>query len=415
MLINLNKELNKLAKNVIIHLPVVGEDLAHWAVSNDKGLLTSEQSTGTLSEAAAFVDGRRAMLIVPGDDVLLAEAKVPGGSAARAQQAVPYALEDQLADDVDQLHFALGSKGKDDSYPVAVVGRQTMDTVKEQCANADLRVSEIVPETLALPKFSGTDVGESAWTALLDKQQAVVRLNGYTGFATDASMAGIMLDGARKDLPDDINASMVVFRTDPGVSIPEFGNIEMEARECDSRLSLYASGLASAPRINLQQGEYNPKTQLNRNWKPWRWTAVLAAMLGVIFLGGKLMEQQQLKHQVVNLESQITAAFKTAMPGVKMQRPVRQVKAQINKLSGGAPEGFINSLHHITGALAEQPQTVVRSINFRSGRFELDINTDAIPSLDLLTAELKKRGNLSMTTQSANREGDGLRSRIRIE
>jgi len=86
-----------LAKSVVIHLPVVGEDLAHWAMSDDKGSLTSDQSTGTLREASAAVDGRRATLIVPGDDVLLAEAKVPGGSAARALQAVPYALEDQLA------------------------------------------------------------------------------------------------------------------------------------------------------------------------------------------------------------------------------------------------------------------------------------------------------------------------------
>jgi len=228
-------------------------------------------------------------------------------------------------------------------------------------------------------------------------------------------MAGIMLDGARKDLPEDVNASMVVFRTARSASLPELANVEMETRDCDSKLSLYASGLASAPRINLQQGEYNPKTAFNKSWKPWRWTAVLAAVLGSVFVGGKVMEQQQLKSQVAELDNQITATFKKAMPGVRMQRPVKQVQAQIKKLSGGSPEGFINSLHHITGALAEQPQTVVRSINFRGDRFELDINTDAIPSLDSLAADLKKRGNLTMTTQSANREGDGLRSRIRIE
>ena len=404
-----------MAKNVIIHLPVVGEDLAHWAVTDDKGILTSEQSTGTLSEAAAAVDGRRATLVVPGDDVLLAEATVPGGSAARALQAVPYALEDQLADDVELLHFALGNKDKDDNYPVAVVGRETMDTVKEQCVAADLRVSEIVPETLALPKFSGIDVGESGWTALLDKQQVVVRLNGYKGFATDVSMAGIMLNGAREDLPENVNASVVVYRTDPSANLPALDNIEMEVRDCDSKLSLYASGLASAPHINLQQGEYSPKTQFNKNWKPWRWTAVLAAVLGAIFMGGRFMEYQALKSQVADLDAQIATVFKSALPGVKMQRPEAQMKAHLKQLSGGTPEGFINSLHHITAALGEQPQTVVRSISVRNGRFELEINTDAIPTLDLLKADLDKRGNLSMSVQSANRESDGVRSRIRIE
>jgi general secretion pathway protein L len=404
-----------LAKSVIIHLPVVGQDLAFWAVSDDKGSLVSEESTGTLSEAANAVDGRRAMLVVPGDDVLLAEASVPGGSAARAMQAVPYALEDQLADDVDQLHFALGSKDKNDIYPVAVVGRDTMDTVNEQCEAAGLRVSEIVPETLALPKFNGGDVGESAWTALIDKEQAVVRMNGYKGFATDTSMAGIMLSGAREDLPSDMNASMVVYRTSSASSLPALENIETETRDCVSRLSLYASGLASAPRINLQQGEYNPKTKFNNNWKPWRWTAVLVAVLGAIFMGGKFVEYQQLKAQSDALDSQIAETFESALPGVKMQRPVTQMKNRLQQLSGGSTEGFINSLHHITAGLNDQPQTTVRSISFRNDRFELDINTDAIPTLDLLKADLLKRGGLTMTVQSANRESDGVRSRIRIE
>ncbi len=404
-----------MAKNVIIHLPVVGEDLAYWAVADDKGGLVSDESTGTLSEAAKAVDGRRAMLVVPGDDVLLAEASVPGGSAARAMQAVPYALEDQLADDVDQLHFALGSKDKNDVYPVAVVGRDTMDTVNDQCRAAGLRVSEIVPETLALPKFNGSDIGESAWTALIDKEQAVVRMNGYKGFATDASMAGIMLNGAREDLPDDVNASMVVYRTSSTSSLPALENIETETRECDSRLSLYASGLASAPRINLQQGEYNPKTKFNNNWKPWRWTAMLLVVLGSLFMGGKFAEYQQLKSQTDALDTQIASTFKSALPGVKMQRPVAQMKSRLKQLSGGSPEGFINSLHHITAGLKNQPQTTVRSISFRNDRFELDITTDAIPTLDLLKADLLKLGGLTMTVQSANRERDGVRSRIRIE
>jgi len=404
-----------LAKNVIIHLPVIGKDAAHWAVADDKGVLASDQSSGTLSEAAAAVDGKRATLIVPGDDVLLAEAKVPGGSASRAAQAVPYELEDQLADDVDELHFALGSKGKDDHFPVAVVGRDTMDTLKQQCAEAGLRVSEIVPETLALPKFSGADVGESAWTALLDNEQAVVRLNGFKGFATDSSMAGMMLNGARSSLPEGVNASMVVYRTAQATALPPLDDIEIEMRDCDSKLSLYASGLASAPRINLQQGEYNPKTQLKNNWKPWRWTAALLGVLGVIFMGGKFMEVQQLNNQVAQLDSQISKVFKEALPGVRMVRPERQMKDALNKANGGTPEGYINSLDHITAALQALPKTTVRSIGFRSGRFELDMTTDSIPSLDVLKNDLKNRGNLKMDVLSTERLADGVKSRIRIE
>ena len=386
-----------------------------WAYADDHGVLKSDISSGTFSEAASAVEGRRTTLVVPGDDVLLAEATVPGGSLNRALQAVPFALEDQVADDIDSLHFALGARGKDDKYPVAVIGRETMNTVSEQCVEAGLRPSEIVPETLALPKFEGSDVGETAWTALLDNQQAVVRLNGYKGFSTDISMASIMLNGARQDLPQDTNASMVLFRTDPNATLSAPPDVDVETRACDSRLGLYASGLASSPHINLLQGAFSPKAQFDKAWKPWRWTLALAACLGIALFAGKWIDNWHLSREVAAIDAQIAQAFQQAMPGSRMQRPRAQIKARLKQLSGGSTDGFTDRLGQLAASLATQSQTRVNSISFRNGRFDLDLTTDALPTLDKLKSELQSRGSLSMTVQSANREKDGLRSRIRVE
>ena len=408
-------EIRALAKNVIIHLPRVGEDHVVWAMADERGALTSEVRSGTLEQAANEVEGRRSVLVLPGNDVLLAEATVPGGSAARAMQAIPFQLEDQLADDVDSLHFAVGTKGKSDDYPVAVIGRDTMDIVRDHCAQAGLRPSEIVPETLALPKFEPDEMGESKWTALVDGETAVVRLNGFAGFSTDTDMAGIMLDGAQQNLPENTSASMVVYRTDPHIHMQAPENMDVETRACESRLSLYASGLASAPRINLLQGDYSPKKQFDKTWKPWRWTAMLAGILGLTLVAGKALEYRQLSSQVAQLDSQIETVFKEALPSSRMVRPLTQMENHIKKLSGGDFDGFTSNLSQIAASLATQPQTKLRSISFREGRFDLDLTTDAIPTLDLLKAELKKRGDLVMTVQSANNEKDGLRGRVRIE
>jgi len=404
-----------LATNVIIHLPVIGEDHVLWATADDRGSLTSDISSGSFEQVAAAVEGRRATLVLPGDDVLLAEATVPGGSASRAIQAIPFQLEDQVADDVDSLHFAVGAKGKADDYPVAIIGREAMDTVREQCANAGLRPTEIVPETLALPKFDGNEMGQSSWTALVDEQNTVVRLNGYKGFTTDTAMAGMMLDGAHHDLPEDATAAMVVFKTEPNVTLPVSEKVELETRACDSRLGLYASGLASAPRINLLQGDYSPKTQFDKSWKPWRWTAALAAMLGVVLFIGKWMEYRQLGSQVEQLDTRIAEVFSDALPGKRMVRPLTQMNTEIKSRSGGNTDGFTSKMSQIAASLATQPQTEVRSISYREGRFDLDLYTDAIPTLDLLKAELKKRGNMTMTVQSANNDKDKLRGRVRIQ
>jgi len=258
------------SKHVIIYIPLISEETVQWAVSDDSGKLTTDVEYSTLAEVAAEVEGRKVTIVLPADEVLLSEAIVPGGSVARAQQAVPFALEDVVADDVDTLHFALGSKGPEDAYPVAVV------------------------------------------TALLDQDQIIVRLNGQQGFATDPGMASIMIDGARQSMDNETDPSLVIFRTDPPVDLALPDNIDVEMRDCEHRLALYASGLARSPHINLLQGVYNPKKNFDKTWKPWRATAGLAACLCVALFIGKWADVRALDKQAAALDAEIAGAFKQA-------------------------------------------------------------------------------------------------------
>jgi len=278
------------ARQVIIHMPDIEVDAVRWVTADDNGRAVDAITTGTFADVAAQVEGKRSVLVLPGDDVTLTEAKVPGGSAARAAQAVRYELEEQLADDVDTLHFALGAKDADDVFPVAVIGCHTMDSIQAMCADVGLRPTQIVPETLAIPSFDKQESGNEIWTALVNGAKTLVRLSPYQGFSIDSDMAGMGLAGAQQNLADGVSAAMVLYRTDAPsqpFDVPE--NVEIETRDCDDALALFAAGLSSAPTINLLQGSYSPKTQLDKAWKPWRWTAGLAAVLALILFGGKWM------------------------------------------------------------------------------------------------------------------------------
>lgn len=409
-----------MARHVIIHLPHVDEDVVAWAVADDTGKLVGPPTGGTLSEAAAAVEGRRATLVVSGDDVLLAEAMVPGGSSARAQQAIPFALEEQLADDVDELHFALGTREKGDVWPVAVLGRETMERVVARCAEAGLRPTEVVPEPLALPlvarRAGDADTsGATSWTALLDGERAVVRLHRHRGFSGEADLVPLMLDGARRDLPEGEAAALVLHHVDPDAELTVPPGVDVEAHLCDTPLALHARGLATTSRINLLQGDYSPKQRFDKAWKPWRWTAALAACLALVLLGGKWLDLRRLDAREAQLDAAIAETFQQALPGARMQRPRRQVQAALDRIGAGGGDTFIRRTDQIAASLATQPQTTLRSVGYRNGRFDLDLTTDELPTLDALKSELESRGSLGMTVQSANREDDGVRGRVRIE
>lgn len=419
-----------MAKHVIIHLPVIGEDRAEWVLADEAGGLDGTPSKGTLGEASRAVEGRRVTLVVPGDDVLLADAVVPGGSAARAQQAIPFALEEQLADDVDTLHFALGTKSRGDVWPVAVLGRDAMERIVAQCAEAELRPTEVVPEPLALslegvaakrgkgaqsPAETAVMPGETVWTALLDRDRAVVRLQAHRGFSTDADILPLMLDGARRDLPEGGTARLVAYRTDDRQALEAPLELDVESRLCVSPLELYASGLASTPRINLLQGDYSPKQRFDKAWKPWRWSAALAACLCLVLFAGRWLDYRHLAAHEENLDTAIAETFSAALPGARLQRPRRQMQSALDAIGAGGGESFVSSTSQIAASLATQPQTTVRSIGYRNGRFDLDLTTDALPTLDALKSEIESRGALGMSVQSANSEDNAIRGRVRIE
>ena len=71
---------------------------------------TLEPAQGSLEQAALEAAGCRVIVLVPGVDVVLTSAVVPSRNRQRIMSAIPYMLEDQLAEDVDSLHFAIGRR-----------------------------------------------------------------------------------------------------------------------------------------------------------------------------------------------------------------------------------------------------------------------------------------------------------------
>src|SRR6516162_11231449 len=129
---------------LLLRLPHAGAELATWLVVDARGAPLSPPQSGPLALAVPRVAGRRVCVLVPGAEVLLAEPEVPVKAGAKLQQLVPYALEEHLADDIEDLHFALGKRSADSSrVPVAVVARALLDQWL-----AELRGAGLEPDAL---------------------------------------------------------------------------------------------------------------------------------------------------------------------------------------------------------------------------------------------------------------------------
>ena len=69
--------------------------------------------------------------LLPAGDVVTLDAELPARAGAKLLQAVPYALEEQVADDIDDLHFAIGARAADGRTPVCIVARSLMQSIDD--------------------------------------------------------------------------------------------------------------------------------------------------------------------------------------------------------------------------------------------------------------------------------------------
>ena len=91
---------------------------------------------------------------VPSDSVRLTEIEVPADEVKHLQKSLPFTMEEQVADDVDDLHFVHEDLG-DGRFLVGLVQRDLMTDWIEQLPGQD-DLAAFTPEALCLPPVSYT-------------------------------------------------------------------------------------------------------------------------------------------------------------------------------------------------------------------------------------------------------------------
>jgi len=381
-------------------------------------------------------------MVVAGTEMLLEE--------AAALKAVPYALEEQLAQDIEASHFAYGNRLKNNHIPVAVIAMESMDWIQSKCQQAKLNPQEIVPEALALPFHEGQV------TIMTNSGHAAVRLSESKGFSCDVDMLPMLLgnvpsepvDGSPESASDKVSANADANPLSPNDSVP-VGSEEAKilqralhfvcgrdetvlntlepAITMRTEVELFAHGLAqyssrkNSALINLLQSGFDKKENIGKVWKPWRVPAALAATLLAVWGGSAYMQYHQLGLEQQRLRGEIVGTLKSTFPDIKRPEndPVRQMRSRIRQGTQGAIDhgGFVAMMSAIGAALDEvkDNKPKVKSLRYRNGRLDIEFEASSLPDVDKIKSRLEVEKKLSANVLSANKDRDRIKARMRVE
>lgn len=400
---------------IIIRMPVdVNTDVVQWIKLGDSIIPTVNQNR--LQEIVEYIAGAKVIVLAPGDDVLLTHVSIPTTNKQRLLKAIPYALEEELAGDVDLLHFAIGATDESGKTPVAVVAKRTMDGWQEKLRAAGLVAEAIVPEVLTLP------IEEDHWSLLLETQGALLRTGAHTGLAIDANNIAFILPltiNKAEPKPAQLQCWNNTVEQDlRALAAEEIEVLQQPAQ--NGLLELLASKLEISKTINLLQGSYSHREQLGKLWRPWRFAASLAGVWFVMQLVIAVTQSVQLETQNEALKAEAIDIYKENFPDAKnISRPRVQLAQKLAELKGGSATSgeavFLNLLSDSGKAFQQTSGLVLRSVRYKNGVLDVEIDVPNLQALDRLKQQLANNEGMTVEIQSAASRNNKVQGRLQIK
>jgi general secretion pathway protein L len=409
-----------MAEWLILQLPHDADGPCVWMLAGSQGQALSAPETVTLAQASAQASaqatGRRIGVIVPSGDVLLTDVELPLKSAVRAQQVVAYALEEQLAADIETLHFALGERDASTGRTaVAVVTRALMSRWLQELNAVGIEATAICAESSLLPENPGHTV------LMLEADSIWVRRAGQLTQAVPADDVGAALEAV---FETGLASEHFIFYASPHDWQRRSREIEALRDRCASlkvqllnsgSLPLLAPQLVQGNFINLLSGEYAPKTSFGSGWQRWRLAAILAVALFAVHVGGLALELFQQQRSERALDTAIGTLVRSALPGESVQSGMRsRIEKRLLAARGDAAgSGFMSAMAALAHALGSANGTSLQALSFREGGMELKLKARDAASLEHVDESLRNNGwQAELTSGSAS--GAGYEGRIQM-
>ena len=396
-----------MARTLFIRIDPTATEATWQLVDNDQ--LVGPVGQGHISDARNAANGSHVVVLLPSEEIYLANVMLPGKNRKKLLKALPYAVEDQLVDNIDDLHFALGSPAENNYYLVAAVEQKLMGYWDHAFRAAGIRVDEMVPDVSAILATNND------WTIILEPQRALVR--GSNGlFASDISTLPVMLTNLVQQAGDDSPEQITVYdcsRANHMATLQSLTeDLNFNVLECtQSAFSIFAKQYLPKQSINLLQGEYNRKENISKHLKPW----IPAAALFCIWIAWQLVlnvgEYLDLSSRSEQLTNDMRAVYIKAFRNSKPPAPGYErayMEKQINELlkkQGKSAGGLQEILSKAAPALRNVAGLEINGIQYSAGNLTIELTIKQANDIENIKEKLNQQTGYKVSSQATTEKG----------
>lgn len=355
----------------------------------------------------AFLEHDRNSVVfaVPSERVTFLERTVERAERKLLAQSLPYSLEERLAEDVDELHFAHRWLSEE-RIAVSVIRKSVLEEYQQEPAIAAL--SHWIPDVLLLPSNTGQ------WVIVVEQDRCLARLSDSQAFVCHPNLLDTFLASS---LAEGSPAAVSIY-LDQQAEMPEMSTAlpvaPLVRKGSWTDAVLMGEGVLDS--LNIRQGTFVAQLPWFEWWTQWRWVA--ACVLGALVLQGTVTYADLTLAQAQNLDLRraIETTYRQVSPQGALVDPEKQLERQLRALRGdGQRTGFIELLSRTGAVLNGVDQTQIVTINYsdRNEQLGLTVTVADFESVEKIRSELVK-AQLTVEIENSTQSGDGVRARLRV-
>ena len=409
-----------------------GSSLYDWALGDPSGQLVAMGE----KDSRAGIEARlqevnagtiRIVGVISAFDVTCCTARIPGRQKRMIQQALPFAVEEQIAQDIDSVHLALGSQSNNE-WRVAVIDLETIERHLESFREWDYPIAGLYADAMLVPLDS------NQWTILVASRHALIHGLDGSWYAVPVEALSVFVDSlvhSREsgDTPPGIRVlATPEAREQHGMALAALDQnpdalIRLEELQ-QPLMPWLTQGLNSAGAgvINLCQGRFAPADSRRSPLRRWRPVAVVAALGLVLQLGLMVAEGRYYLTQAERLNEQAMGIYNNLFPGdsrVDADNLKRVLTGKLRAAEQGGGGGDFLTLLRFTGHQYQQLSNTgslrFETIQFSSqrGQLRIELHGQSFSQLDAMRTGLSDLG-LESSIGSVVNSDDGTRARLTI-
>ncbi len=373
--------------NLILRFHDQRFDEFHWTtVDADAAAVDISWQQASESELSRLLSQHPlpVVLIMPQEYIYLTEFELPEKASRQVLASIEYQIEDQLAQDTETQHFAIG-KQSGNQIPVLVVEQAVMQACQALQQKYGLRVVQILPEMFLCPRSD-----QSGEVGLLSSQSGLIlRYGGYQCVKCQPAVLASFLNLINRTTRiDQVNCYI---EDESVLETLDFGGYSYGTKPVKTSVLDFDGDHV----INLQQRQFQASSNWARLFQAWKSVAVAAMILLTITVLNRVTALQEMEDQLVSINASQFELIKDHVgPTVSVDSNLKKEMIKLLQASNSPQQSldFIHLLLEFSQARAAFLSIEVVKVGYQKDRLSIDISSKQLNEVEALHAALGSRG-----------------------